>query len=80
MAAQFKWTKWTQALRLVSWNADDVCDKKQELDHFLAQHGIDIRLLTEKQLRSGEVFRLANCHRNDQLSEGAEQQYWSVAV
>jgi hypothetical protein len=56
---------------LVCWNADDVCDKK-ELDHFLAQHGINICLLTEKHLRSGEVFRLANyvCHHNDRLSEG----------
>jgi exonuclease III len=57
---------------LVFWNADDVRSRKQKLDHFLGQHGIDICLLTETHLRSKEVFRLANyvCHLNDRLTEG----------
>jgi hypothetical protein len=72
MAARPARTKWTKALRLACWNADGVRSKKQELDHFLGQHGIDICLLAETHLRAGEVFRLANydCHRNDRLTEG----------
>jgi len=72
MAARPKGTKWAKALRLIFWNADDARSTKQELDHFLGQHGIDICLLTETHLRSKEVFRLANdvCHRNDRLTEG----------
>ena len=54
-------TQWTKALRLACWNADGVRGRKQELYHFLVQRGIDICLLAETHLRSGEVFRLANC-------------------
>jgi exonuclease III len=56
---------------LASWNADGARNRKQELDHFVGQHSIDICLLAETHLRSREVFRLANyvCHRNDQLTE-----------
>jgi len=59
-------------LRLACWNGDGVRGRKQELDHFLGQHGIDICLLAETHLRSGEVFRLANyvCLRIDRLTEG----------
>ena len=62
----------TKALRLACWNADSVRGKKQELDHFLGQNGIDICLLTETHFRSGVVFQMANyvCHRNDRLTEG----------
>jgi exonuclease III len=60
MAARPKRTKWTKALRLACWNADGVRGRKQELDHFLGQHDIDIFLLAETHLRSREVFRLAN--------------------
>jgi exonuclease III len=61
-----------QSLRLACWNAEGVRSKKQELDHFLGQHGINICLLAETHFRSRDVFRLANyvCHRNDRLTEG----------
>jgi exonuclease III len=74
MAARPIRTSWTKALLLACWNADGVRGRKQELDNFLGQHGIDICLLTETHLRSGDVFRLAKhvCHRNDQLTEGGE--------
>jgi hypothetical protein len=43
-----------------------------ELDNFLGKHGVDICLLTETHVRSGQVFRLANyvCHRIDRPTEG----------
>jgi hypothetical protein len=61
-----------KALRLACWNADGVRGRKQLLDHFLWQHGIDLCLLTESHLSSGDVSQLANCvfHRNDRLTEG----------
>ena len=61
-----------KALRLACWNADGVRGRKMELDHFLGKHGVDICLLTETHLRSGQVFRLANyvCHRTDRPTEG----------
>jgi hypothetical protein len=72
MAAWPRRASGIKALRLACWNANGVRGRKQELDHFLGQHGIDICLLTETHLRSGEVFRLANyvCHRNDRLTQG----------
>jgi hypothetical protein len=72
MAARPKRTTRTKALRLAYWNADGICGKKEELYHFLGQHGIDICLLAVTHLRSGDVFRLVNyvCHRPDRLSEG----------
>ena len=72
MAARPKRTKWNKSLRLACWNSDGVRGRKQELDHFLGQHGIDIRLLAETHLWSGDVLRLVNyvCHRNDRLTEG----------
>ena len=58
-------------MQLACWDADGVHGRKQELDQFLGQHGIDILvcLLTKTHLRSGEVFRTANyvCHCNDRL-------------
>jgi len=71
MAARRKRTKYNKTLRLACWNAVGVRGRKQELEHFLGQHDIDICLLAETHLRSGEVFRLANyvCHRNDPLTE-----------
>jgi hypothetical protein len=44
---------------LACWNAEGVRGRKLELDHFLGQYGIDICLLAETHLRSGEDFRLA---------------------
>ena len=72
MAARPRRTTRAKALRLAYWNADGIRGKKQELDLFLGQHGIDIYLLAETHLRSGDVFRLAKyvCHPNDRLSEG----------
>jgi hypothetical protein len=72
MVALPTWVMWTKALRLASWHADSVRSRKQELDHFLGQHGINICLLTETQLRSGDVFWMANYvfQRNDRLTEG----------
>jgi hypothetical protein len=57
---------------LVCWNADGVCGRKHELDHFLGQHGVDICLLTETHLNAGKVFQMANyvCNRTDWLTEG----------
>jgi hypothetical protein len=57
---------------LACWNPDSVHGRKMELDHFLDKHWVDICLLTENHLRSGQVFRLANyvCHRTDRPTEG----------
>jgi hypothetical protein len=62
----------SRALRLACWNADGVRGRKMELDHFLGKHGVDIYLLTETHLRSGQVFRLSNygCHRTDRPTVG----------
>jgi len=44
--------------------------RKLELEHFLSQHCVDICLLSETFLNSGQAFRLANyvCHRTDRPS------------
>ena len=54
------------------WNTNGVRSRKLELDHFLRQYGIDICLLTETHLKSGEAFRMENYvyHRTDQFTEG----------
>jgi hypothetical protein len=61
-----------KALRLAFWNADGVRGKKIELDHFLAQHGVDVCLLNETHLDPGQAFRFANyvCHRTDRSTKG----------
>jgi hypothetical protein len=61
---------WNKVLRLACWNTYSVRGRKQELDYYVGQHGIDICVLIETQLRSGDVFRMANyiCHRNDRLT------------
>ena len=62
----------TKPLQLACWNDDGVRCRKLELDHFLVQNAVDICLLTETHLRSGEAFRMANyiCDRTDRLTEG----------
>jgi hypothetical protein len=72
MAARPKQTTRTKALRLACWIADGIRGKKQELEYFLGQHGIDVCRLTETGLRSSDIFRLGNyfCHRIDRLTEG----------
>jgi hypothetical protein len=61
-----------KALQLACWNADGVCGRKLELEHFLSQHGVDICLLTETHLRETDIFLLANyvCHRTHWPTEG----------
>ena len=72
MAARPRRTVRAKALRLACWNADGVRSRKLELEHFLSQHGIDICLLSETFLNSGQTFRLANyvCHRTDRPTAG----------
>jgi hypothetical protein len=57
--------------RLPFWNADGVPCKKIELDHFLAQHGVDVCILNETHLDPGQSFRFANyvCHRTDRSTK-----------
>ena len=64
--------KWSKAMRLACWNADVVSARKQQLDNFLGQYGIDICMLTETHLRTCEDYRLAKyvCPRNILLIEG----------
>ena len=64
--------KRTEALLFACRNANGVRGRKLELDHFLGQSGIDIFLLSDNHLRSGEAFRMANyiCHRSDRLTVG----------
>jgi predicted urease superfamily metal-dependent hydrolase len=40
--------------------------------HSLSQHRVNVCLLIETHLRSGETFQMANyvCHHTDQLTEG----------
>jgi len=72
MAARPRRKVWGKALRLACWNADGVRGRNLELEHFLSQHGVDICLLCETFLNSGQAFRLANyvCNRTDRPSAG----------
>jgi len=72
MAARPRKTIRGKALRLACWNADGVRGRKLEVEHFLSQIGVDICLLIEIFLNSGQAFRLANyvCHRTDRPSAG----------
>ena len=72
MTARPRRTERVRQLRLACWNADGVRGRKLELEHFLGQHGDDIRLLSETFLNPGQAFRLANyvCHRTDRPTMG----------
>jgi hypothetical protein len=72
MAARPRLRTRIKTLRFACWKADAVRGRKLEIYHFLGQHGIDICLLTETCLTSGEAFRMTNyvCHRTDLLNEG----------
>jgi hypothetical protein len=61
-----------KALRLAFWKANGVRDTRIELDHFFAQHGIDVCLLNETHLDPGQAFRFANyvCHRTHRSTKG----------
>jgi hypothetical protein len=64
-------------LRLACWNADGARGRKLELEHFLSQHGVDICLLSETFLNSGQAFRLAIyvCHRTDRPTAGGRHSH-----
>jgi hypothetical protein len=60
-----------KTLRLAFCNADGVRGKRIELDHFFAQHVVDICLLNETHLDPGQAFLFANyvCHRTDRSTK-----------
>ena len=60
MAARPRRTVGGKALSLASWNADGVWSRKLKLEHFFSQHGVNICLLRETFLNSGQAFRLGN--------------------
>ena len=62
-----------KAQRLACWNADAVRSRMLELVHFLSQNGVNICLLIETFLNSGQAFRLAIyvCHRTEKPTAGA---------
>jgi len=61
-----------KALRLACWNADEERGKKFELEHFSNKNRVDICILSDTFLNSGQAFRLANyvCHRTDRSTAG----------
>jgi hypothetical protein len=61
-----------KVLWLACWDSDGVSGRKLDFEYFLSHHGVDIRLLTENNLRQRAVFRLANfvSHRRDRPTEG----------
>jgi hypothetical protein len=71
MAAQPR-TSTIKVLRLAFLNANGVLGRKIEMDHFLAQHGVDFCLLNEAQLDPGQASRFGNyvCHRTDRSKKG----------
>jgi len=72
MAVRLTRTERGKAMRIVCWNADGVCGRKLELEHFLNQHGVDICPLREKLLNPSQAFRLANyvCHHTYRVTAG----------
>jgi exonuclease III len=72
MAACPRRTTRSKPLRLTCWNADGVRGRKLELEVFLSQHGVDICLLSETLINSGQSFRVTNyvCHRTDRPTAG----------
>ena len=72
MAARPRRTVRGKALRIACWNADGLRGRILVLEHFLGQHGVDICLLSETFLNSGQAFWLANyvCHRTDSPTAG----------
>jgi len=61
MAAHLRRTVRYKALRLACCKADGVRGRRLELEHFLSQHGVNICLLIETFLNTGQAFRLVNC-------------------
>jgi len=60
MAARPRRTQRCKALRRDCWNADEMRGCKLELEHFLYQNGLDIRLLIETFLNHCQAFGLEN--------------------
>ena len=58
MAARPRRMEQVKPLCLTCWNADGVCSRKLELEHFLNQHGVDICLLSETFFNPGRAFGL----------------------
>jgi exonuclease III len=61
MAARSRRTERSKALRLASWNMDEVRGRKRDMEHFLNQHCVDICLLSEILVIPRQDFRVANC-------------------
>ena len=72
MAARPRRTVRGKDPRLACWNADGGRGRKLELEHFLSQHVVDICLLSETFLNSGQAFRFSNyvSHRTDRPTAG----------
>ena len=58
-----------KVLRLTCWNAERVWGRKLELEHFLSQNRVDICLLSETFLNSGQAFRLATMSATAQTDQ-----------
>jgi hypothetical protein len=67
---------WNSTSETISQWLIKVCSKQLWLitreTKFLGQHGVDVCLLTQTHLRSGETFQMANsvCHHTDWLTKG----------
>ena len=79
MVARNRRTERCKALRLASWNAEEVRGRKLELEPFLYQNGVDICLLSETFLNPGQAFWLANyvCDRTDRPAAGGRHRHLS---
>ena len=71
-----------KALRVASWNAEEVRGSKLELEHFLSQHGVDICLLSETFLNPGQASGLPTMSATAQTDQqqGVARPYWSGVV
>ena len=56
-----------RSVKIAFWNANSIRDKKSELEIFIAQHNIDILLLSETKLCPFDRFAISNytCIRTD---------------
>jgi hypothetical protein len=72
MKAHPRRTTRSKSLRLAYRNADGVRGRKLELEYFFSQHGVEICLLIEAFINSGQPFRLATyvCQRTDRPTAG----------
>lgn len=58
-------------LKVTSWNANCITNKKEELTIFLKEHDVDIMLLCETWLRAGDILKIANyvVYRSDRSNQ-----------